>query len=89
MLILIAVTVKTVIDSGLFGHAHNAVSRWAEEEQKELALLNQADNLITQYVPDNNSTPTPTVTPNIGDFVQYTPDSAQNYMGLTEATKSK
>jgi len=77
MLILVAVTVKTVIDSGLFGHAKNATTRWAEEEQKELSLGNQVDDVINDYIPPS---------PNIGDFVNYSPSPASNYMNLTQAT---
>ena len=52
MLILVAVTVKTVIDSGLFGHAKNAVTRWSEEEQKELLhALHTTGLLIHKFKP--------------------------------------
>lgn len=40
MLILVAVTVNTAVNSGLFGHAKNATSKWADEQEKERNLGN-------------------------------------------------
>lgn len=48
MLILVAVTVKTVIDSGLFGHASNATKQWADAQEKEANIGN--DNYIKDTV---------------------------------------
>lgn len=40
MLILVAVTVRIAVDSGLFGHAQNATNRWASEQRKENGIGN-------------------------------------------------
>ena len=44
ILILVAVTVTTAIQSGLFGHAGEATKQWAEEQEKEANIGN--DNEI-------------------------------------------
>lgn len=48
ILILVAVTVTTAIQSGLFGHAGEATKQWAEEQEKEANIGN--DNEIRDTV---------------------------------------
>lgn len=48
MLILVAVTVRTAVNSGLFGHAKNATEQWAAEEKKELNI-----DIPEEYLPGN------------------------------------
>ncbi len=43
MLILVAVTVKTAVDSGLFGHAKSAVEKWGKAQEEELDLPNKIE----------------------------------------------
>lgn len=40
MLILVAVTVNTAVNSGLFGHAKNATTGWAQKESEEASIGN-------------------------------------------------
>lgn len=40
MLILVAVTVNTAVNSGLFGHAKNATTGWAQKEREESSIGN-------------------------------------------------
>lgn len=56
MLILVAVTVRTAINSGLFGHARNAVEQWAKQEEEELNLGSYIDDAINQYTYDDEYT---------------------------------
>lgn len=104
MLILVAVTVKISIDSGLFGHAKNATQSWADMEGKESNIGNKpvtidgvTYNSMDEYVaslPQKTETPETPTKPDrtglsVGDYVDYTPDKADNYMGLGTSTSEK
>lgn len=51
MLILIAVTIRVAINSGLFGHAKNATDGWKTEEEREsnIGNDNQINDIVNQY----------------------------------------
>ena len=97
MLILVAVTVNIAVQSGLFGHAKNATQTWAEKEVEESNIGN--DNYIKDAVNQNKGNQTnpdkePDSKPDrtglsVGDYVDYTPDTASNYMGLGTSTSEK
>ena len=97
MLILVAVTVNIAVQSGLFGHAKNATQTWAEKEREESNIGN--DNYIKDAVNQNKGNQTnpdkePDSKPDrtglsVGDYVDYTPDTASNYMGLGTSTSEK
>ena len=97
MLILVAVTVNIAVQSGLFGHAKNATQTWAEKEVEESNIGN--DNYIKDAVnqnkgnqtnPDKETDSKPDRTGlSVGDYVDYTPDTASNYMGLGTSTSEK
>jgi hypothetical protein len=50
MLILVAVTVKTAVNSGLFGYAKNATGEWsrAQEEEKNLGNGKIIDDIMNE-----------------------------------------
>jgi len=54
ILILVAVTVRTSINSGLFGHASTAAKRWEEEQENEINIINGAADKIDEI---SNSKP--------------------------------
>ena len=97
MLILVAVTVNVAIDRNLFGKAKNATQTWAEKEVEESNIGN--DNYIKDAVNQNKGNQTnpdkePDSKPDrtglsVGDYVDYTPDTASNYMGLGTSTSEK
>lgn len=53
ILILVAVTVRTAVNSGLFGHAKNAVEKWAEAQEQEVLMENDIANMLNQYITGN------------------------------------
>ena len=79
MLILVAVAVNTAVQSGLFGHAKNATESWAKREAEEGNIGN--DNFIKDTVNEYTGKIDRSYL-KIGDYVDYTPDTAENYMGL-------
>ena len=89
MLILVAVTVNTAVNSGLFGHAKNATQGWKSEEEKESNIGN--DNYINDIVnqfSDSQTKPDRSFL-KVGDYIDYTPDTAGNYMGLGTSENEK
>ncbi len=93
MLILVAVTVNTAVNSGLFGHAKNATQGWKSEEEKEsnIGSDNSINDIVNQY---SGSQTNPDNKPDrsflkVGDYIDYTPDSAENYMGLGNSESEK
>ena len=89
MLILVAVTVNTAVNSGLFGHAKNATQGWKSEEEKEINIGN--DNYINDIVnqfSDSQTKPDRSFL-KVGDYIDYTPDTAGNYMGLGTSENEK
>ncbi len=79
MLILVAVTVNLAVNSGLFGHAKNATQGWKAEEEKESNIGN--DNYIKDTVNQYTSKVDRSYL-KIGDYIDYTPDTVANYIGL-------
>lgn len=53
MLILVAVVVNTAVNSGLFGHAKNATTQWADAQNKESELGNNIGDIVYKYTPGN------------------------------------
>ena len=86
MLILVAVTVNTAVNSGLFGHAKNATQGWKSEEEKESNIGNDnyIKDTVNQYTGEQNgdSMTTDRSFLKVGDYIDYTPDTAENYMGF-------
>lgn len=89
MLILVAVAVNTAVNSGLFGHAKNATTTWADSQRKESEIGNN------NYIIDNVNEYTGNKKYDrkgikIGDYVTYVPDVAVNYteLGTLETEKS-
>lgn len=81
MLILVAVTINTAVNSGLFGHAKDATTKWADKQREESEIGN--DNYITDSVNEYTGNKKYDRTGlKIGDYVDYTPEPAENYMGL-------
>ena len=93
MLILVAVTVNTAVNSGLFGHAKNATQGWKSEEEKESNIGNDnyIKDTVNQYTGEQNSDPMTTDRSflKVGDYIDYTPDTAENYMGLGTSASEK
>ncbi len=52
MLILLAVTVKTAVDSGLFGHAKEGIEKWGDAEKKELEGIDNISATIDAITND-------------------------------------
>lgn len=86
ILILVAVTISTVVQSGLFGYAKNATTDWADEENKEKNIGN--DNYIKDTVNEYTGKIDRSYL-KVGDYISYTPDIASNYMGLGNSTSEK
>lgn len=104
MLILVAVTVRTVVNSGLFKHAKDATEKWADAQENEKNIGNGpitiggvTYNSIDEYLeslPNNSEDPETPEIPDrtglsVGDYVAYTPDTAGNYMGLGTSESEK
>ena len=93
MLILVAVTVNTAVNSGLFGHAKNATQGWKSEEEKESNIGNDnyINDTVNQYTGEQNgdSMTTDRSFLKVGDYIDYSPDSAGNYMGLGTSESEK
>jgi hypothetical protein len=86
MLILVAVTISTAVQSGLFGYAKNATADWADEESKEKNIGN--DNYIKDTVNEYTGKIDRSYL-KVGDYISYTPDIAPNYIGLGNSTSEK
>ena len=86
MLILVAVTVNVAVNSGLFGHAKNATQGWKSEEEKESNIGNDnyIKDTVNQYTGEQNGNPMTTDRSflKVGDYIDYMPDTAENYMDL-------
>jgi len=93
MLILVAVTVNLAVNSGLFGHAKNATQGWKAEEEKESNIGNDnyIKDTVNQYTGEQNSDPMTTDRSflKVGDYIDYTPDTAENYIGLGTSASEK
>ena len=92
MLILVAVTVNTAVNSGLFGHAKNATQGWKSEEEKEsnIGNDNSINDIVNQYSGSQTNPNEPDNNPlKVGDYIDYTPDTAENYMGLGNSESEK
>ena len=93
MLILVAVTVNTAVNSGLFGHAKNATQGWKSEEEKESNIGNDnyINDTVNQYTGGQNvdNMTTDRSFLKVGDYIDYTPDTAGNYMGLGTSENEK
>jgi len=88
MLILVAVTVSIVVNSGLFGHASNAAKSWSQAQEQEEKLANgeldftvgdKSYNSIDSYLSQNPTFTTDRSMLKIGDYVNYSPDTASDY----------
>ena len=94
MLILVAVAVRTAVNSGLFGHAKNATEAWADAQRNELAMDQQVGDLIDQYTGakehnwkrngDNIHCDHCNLSFVIGDYVDYKPDATSKTVSVTE-----
>ena len=63
MLILVAVTVRVAINSGLFGHAKDATERWADAQNQEglIGNDNSIEDTVNKYTQDGEDNyPEPT-----------------------------
>ena len=98
MLILVAVTVKTAVDSGLFRHAKDAVQKWGDAERDELQLGDNIDEILDQYKPkehnwqrneDNIKCDHCGLSFIIGDFVDYTPDPTSKTIKISDEESGK
>ena len=104
MLILVAVTVQIAVDSGLFGHAQDATSRYADKQAQEQSIgdgnvnivINGVEYSSLEEVPGvedpGTEDPAPT-TPDrsylsVGDYVDYKPDTANPYTLSSAVTGS-
>jgi len=89
MLILVAVTVSIAVNSGLFGHASNAAKSWNQAQEQEQKLANgelnftvgdKTYNSIDSYLTENPTFTTNRSSLKVGDYVNYTPDTASDYL---------
>lgn len=48
MLILVAVTVRTAVNSGLFGHAQNAIKQWADAQKSESNIDGNIEEILKE-----------------------------------------
>ena len=60
MLILIAVTIRVAINSGLFGHAGEATNKWADAQREEELIGNDLEDTVNKYTPGGEDYPEPT-----------------------------
>lgn len=82
MLILVAVTISTATNSGLFGHAKNAVEQWTAEEREETNIGNELESELGKYISSHDWKRTGDIlscehckeTFEIGEYLDYKPD---------------
>ena len=88
MLILVAVTVNTAVQSGLFGNAKRATEDWKTKEQEEgnIGNDNQINDIVNEHKYSGGTQKPEGTALKIGDYIDYTPDTAENYMQMTSAT---
>lgn len=89
MLILVTVTIQILVNSRLFNHAQNSLSSWDAAQINEQKLSNgeigiivgdEEYNSVDEYL--NDAIPVLTTDRSIlqiGDYIQYTPDSSSPY----------
>lgn len=82
MLILVAVTINTAVQSGLFDHAKNATQGWADKQREESNIGNDnyIKDTVNQYVSGSTTPTKPDRTGlSVGDYVAYTPTTVTDY----------
>ena len=83
LLILAVVAITAIQNDGILGHANNAANQYTQKQEEENSLLNNYEGILNNYVGNGGSgagnDDVVTVTPKVGQYVEYDVSYADMY----------
>ena len=86
LLILAAVAISSIQNDGILSYAQNAADNWNKAAQNEANMLGDYLNYLNNMGSGNNEVPT--VTPKVGQYVEYDVSYDDMYNSTSSATKT-